>query len=501
MSETKNCIQIMQKLDANLGEKYTLYKTSIADLKIGSSRIGIQRRRQRKYLFNDMPGGPGHSWQRNIFASLLVGNPIGMFELTIIHDENSHTDEPNYEKYLIEDGQQRYFTIMAILDNKIKLPSDLSSYGHEYSAYRNKLFCDLPVPKQHEIFSRVLIMNASILKTEEARYARFIDMNKSMKLSDQDKRSGQPTKTAAYIQSIVDGNTNIEYGSYCGTTTPKYPMFQISQKDDKIEHTYIEVSPTGRSAEEIVADWCSYQRYDGKDDINTNVLNKMYGEFLEGKEITDADKSKFEKILSKINDLIVKHNRRTGLSKKPLDYLFPTVTRFLDSNVKIHTDSFVTEYKKAIKELKDENETWVPTSLNLKKSKNSKKKKSALTFDYTFRQMTDNESITYIINKIYDRMILNMKSNGTFVLQDSKRSFTKEEKSRKLSDQNNKCASCGEHLEISDAQGDHFFPYSKGGLTELDNLSVLCEDCNNKKSDMTPEEWESVSNDNLSIAT
>jgi hypothetical protein len=131
-------------------------------------------------------------------------------------------------------------------------------------------------------------MNASILKTEEARYARFIDMNKSMKLSDQDKRSGQPTKTAAYIQSIVDGNNNIEYGSYRGTTTPKYPMFQITQKGDRIDHGYIEVSATGRCAEEIIADWFSYLRYDGKEEIKTEVLDKMYGEFLEGKEITDS---------------------------------------------------------------------------------------------------------------------------------------------------------------------------------------------------------------------
>ena len=515
MSETKKCIQIMQRLDANLGDQYTLYKTTIGDLRIGSSRIGIQRRRQRKYLFNDIPGGPGHSWQRNVFASLLVGNPIGMFELTIIQDENSDSKEVNYEKYLIEDGQQRYFTIMAIIDNKIKLPSDLSSYGDEYSTSENKLFCDLPLQQQDEIFNRVLIMNASILKTEEARYARFIDMNKSMKLSDQDKRSGQPTKTAAYIQSIVDGNNNIEYGSYRGTTTPKYPMFQITQKGDRIDHGYIEVSATGRCAEEIIADWFSYLRYDGKEEIKTEVLDKMYGEFLEGKEITDSEKVTFEKIVSKINDLIVKYNHRKGLTKKPLDYLFPIVKRFMDSNVKIHTDSFMIEYRKAIEQLRKENETWILIPSTKNKSKNGKKntknkskngKKNSvalpitLTFDYTFRQITRNEAITYIIDKIYDRMLLNMESKGTLVLLDSKRAFTKEEKSIKLSEQNNKCASCGEYLELSDAEGDHLFPYSKGGLTETDNLIVLCEDCNNKKSDMNPEEWESVSNDNLSLA-
>jgi len=42
-----------------------------------------------------------------------------------------------------------------------------------------------------------------------------------------------------------------------------------------------------------------------------------------------------------------------------------------------------------------------------------------------------------------------------------------------------KCNECGReyHLQI-----DHIFPWSKGGLTEVDNLQVLCKKCNYEKS-------------------
>lgn len=43
-----------------------------------------------------------------------------------------------------------------------------------------------------------------------------------------------------------------------------------------------------------------------------------------------------------------------------------------------------------------------------------------------------------------------------------------------------KCSKCGatENLHI-----DHIYPYSKGGKTVYNNLTVLCESCNKSKSD------------------
>jgi len=45
-----------------------------------------------------------------------------------------------------------------------------------------------------------------------------------------------------------------------------------------------------------------------------------------------------------------------------------------------------------------------------------------------------------------------------------------------------KCQICGKPLTLAEAHVDHIIPFSKGGKTSLENLQVLCEECNKKKS-------------------
>ncbi|MBR6038663.1 MAG: DUF262 domain-containing protein [Candidatus Methanomethylophilaceae archaeon] len=45
------------------------------------------------------------------------------------------------------------------------------------------------------------------------------------------------------------------------------------------------------------------------------------------------------------------------------------------------------------------------------------------------------------------------------------------------------CARCGrEGLSLDEMEADHITPWSKGGHTKLDNLQMLCKDCNRRKS-------------------
>jgi hypothetical protein len=398
-SEEQSHGNLLRSLNINYGNAmgYNLCSMSIGDLKVSQSQVGVQRRRQRKYLFNDVLGGPGHPWQRNLFASLLVGNPIGIFEATLIGQDKSNQNE---ERMLIEDGQQRYYTTMAILDNKIKLPNNMREYGKQYEQYANKLFKDLHPDLRERIFSTEFIFSVSRLKSESERYKRFIDINKSNKLSDQDKRSGQPSSGAEYIQYIVDGNNKIEYGSYKGSTTPPYDMFLLSSAGDKIEHTYIEPKPNGRTAEEIVANWYSYYLYNGTADMNTDCLNRMYKQFLDEPDtITETDKHNFENYLSLINEMVVKYSSRKKLTKKPLDYLFPVVKKMMDSGKNINTDVFMKYYIKAIDDLRNENPVYTP--------QNNPKQKQQM-FDYVFRQMNNRDAIQYVVEQIYNKMCKSM---------------------------------------------------------------------------------------------
>ena len=62
------------------------------------------------------------------------------------------------------------------------------------------------------------------------------------------------------------------------------------------------------------------------------------------------------------------------------------------------------------------------------------------------------------------------------------RAFDKKDKHWKYLQQGGICPYCHKHFEESEMQGDHIKPWSKGGLTERENLQMLCAECNVKKS-------------------
>jgi len=64
----------------------------------------------------------------------------------------------------------------------------------------------------------------------------------------------------------------------------------------------------------------------------------------------------------------------------------------------------------------------------------------------------------------------------------SLRTFTKLDKRKAYARQAGICPICKKHFELDEMEGDHIKPWSKGGLTELENCQMLCKDCNRKKS-------------------
>lgn len=63
------------------------------------------------------------------------------------------------------------------------------------------------------------------------------------------------------------------------------------------------------------------------------------------------------------------------------------------------------------------------------------------------------------------------------------RQFDKRDALKKYQEQGGKCADCGRSFKFEEMHADHKKPWSKGGLTEYDNLQMLCKDCNLSKSD------------------
>ena len=65
----------------------------------------------------------------------------------------------------------------------------------------------------------------------------------------------------------------------------------------------------------------------------------------------------------------------------------------------------------------------------------------------------------------------------------SLREFDDKMKRKKYEEQKGICPLCKEHFELSEMEGDHIIPWSKGGKTVLENGQMLCRKHNHEKSD------------------
>ena len=52
------------------------------------------------------------------------------------------------------------------------------------------------------------------------------------------------------------------------------------------------------------------------------------------------------------------------------------------------------------------------------------------------------------------------------------------------------CYYCGEKVGFANLTMDHIIPLSRGGRSAKDNLVPCCKECNNKKKNMMPLEWQ-----------
>lgn len=74
--------------------------------------------------------------------------------------------------------------------------------------------------------------------------------------------------------------------------------------------------------------------------------------------------------------------------------------------------------------------------------------------------------------------------------RDSQRGYTKSKRNLYSRICNNRCEGTGAFIfrcrNRGNLQGDHWYPHARGGATNVKNLVMLCEHCNNKKSAHVP---------------
>lgn len=451
----------LNKVNVDLGENWELLSTTLESFTVRDVTFVINHQRQRKYLFQDRPGGKGHEWQRNVFVSLIMGVPFPQFEVN-----------KQGNKYFIEDGQQRYRTFQAITSDMVKLPHDLSKLGADYVDYQGMCFSELPTELQNKIFkTRILLLNGKNLSEEEL-HKRFLLINNGTPLTQQDKRSAQLSEGARYIQGIVDGFP--DEGKKLTELSPDKNMFKMGEG----EYLKVNVMAKGRALEEIVAHWYNTLHRGDTFSYNQASLNQLYKDFYATHEV--KHRKRFEKILDEVDKCICNYGNRNEIKGRTLSFFWFIVKNYLEMGYKIDHVNLFKVYIQALSKLKTKDEliTYTKTSGETER----------IGFKRLMRISSDMAQIKPLLTLIFEEMY--KISNPTQL--DSRRVFTREEKIAKLSEQNSECGYCGVKISIDTGYGDHMVPHSEGGETTMDNLVVSCKKCNEMKSNLPYNLWEKL---------
>lgn len=89
-------------------------------------------------------------------------------------------------------------------------------------------------------------------------------------------------------------------------------------------------------------------------------------------------------------------------------------------------------------------------------------------------------------------MLRTVDMDKLVTLKDPRRLFPREWRENKLAEQNFKCYVTGKPLLMKDAAGGHIIAHSNGGVTEYDNLAMICSKVNQDMGTMSVENYKTA---------
>ena len=437
----------------NLKYKYTSF--TIKEFLTKSLVLEFDPNIQRMYLYNDIDNGIGDKWQRNLFKSYLIGEPVGTVELWY---------NPEKDHYEVLDAQQRLKTMKAILKDQIRTPKNTIIDGIDCSELH---FTNLPDEIREKFVNFQFLVVASFITRDDA-VERFIGINNGNPLSAQDKRSPQVSDFADFIRKTAF------------YPKPKYEFAEYDKNSGKLQLKHFSFSHIGRTMDEILAylfmtikDYQirGVQSYSQKSLDDLYKLMKKDNSFFRQEDILV-----FEKILKNLDKLVKSDswNRKIN-KKKELVYTLLLINHYTAQGGQIsEPELFIQKFHSSISKCKKD-KSLIFTD---------KKKNEDSDFATVYRLGTEKEYIEFILNNLLKEI-----GNSGIIYKDDKRAFSRSEIKDKFYEQDCKCAYCSTPIKLDDAIGDHMISHSRGGRTIYENLAVSCNDCNSMKSSLPWDGW------------
>ena len=340
------------------------------------------------------------------------------------------------DMYDVIDGQQRLRAIWEFMDNEYPIAKDADPIDGVEIA--NRLYKDLESEQMIQIGQYALDVAVIENSSDEEVREMFLRLQNGTSLKAQEKRHARTGKMRDFICEIA-----------------KHPFFSSVHFADS-RFTY----------EHIAAQMCLLTLRGEIGNIKDSDLNTMYDENKDFK--TDSQKAnQVKKILKYLHKMFPE--KTPELKRYNVISLYILISELIENYV-------ITGREKEIAD-------WF-ISFELRRAQD--KNKSAeeqnagfVTYHEKTAHSTDALDSLEFRNKFLMEDLFQHIEN--LCPKDSKRIFDEVQRRVIYRKHNGICQICGKKCECDNYQADHIIPWSKGGMTIVENGQVLCSKCNQEK--------------------
>jgi hypothetical protein len=469
----------------------------------GFAGINDSPKYQRPDCVGFPPHGDGDEWQRKLVRDFIMGHPIQPLHFRAPEDTSRFIFE-------IVDGGHRTRTIVNFIRGNVRTPANtvIESELGDVIDISNMLFSE--IAKKYPFLSEyVLALPLDVYEyynlSDDDAEELFLKLNDLHDMTPADKRNA--------INNII-ADTCRKFGAV--DSPDAFPMFRETESPKKgsIQLRYTSLDMSGRETDEVVS-WALYYLYKkgirSKISMGTqSVLNVMYRDTNLITRLSDEKDSLYKQLVSCLtimNDIVCNHQLKLGVKgnkwgvhalKKLImcvaeAHYVPKHDDFMFKTIKIDTTKFFKELNAAITSLRSDTKVKhhpyqiyeivnkVVTPLSRSKQSDKVNYGQSYSFLDVFKGGHRYDDFMFCYHHLVVKGLLEFGKKGS--TPDTKRFFSDKDTEELLVEQNYRCKRC--NLELNNRneyQVDHIVPHDVGGITDVRNGQILCNDCNGRKS-------------------